>query len=73
MAFETDYSDVDDLCERIERDDPSLVGETCNIPVFRPHYLRSFVNRENIYISNDVRKPPEVRVAKICCLYNHGI
>jgi hypothetical protein len=43
MAFETDYSEVDDLCDRIERDDPSVVGETCNIPVFRPHYLRSFV------------------------------
>jgi hypothetical protein len=28
-----DYSNVDDICNRIRRNDPSLVGETCHIPV----------------------------------------
>jgi hypothetical protein len=43
MGWETDYSDLDELCDRIERNDPTLVGETCNIPIFRPQYLRSLV------------------------------
>jgi hypothetical protein len=28
-----DYSNADDICNRIRRNDPSLVGETCHIPV----------------------------------------
>jgi hypothetical protein len=43
MAWYTDYNDLDELCNRIECNDPTLVGETCKIPVFRPQYLRSFV------------------------------
>jgi hypothetical protein len=34
------HANVDDLCERIKRNDPSLLGEICNIPVFRHCQLR---------------------------------
>jgi hypothetical protein len=38
-----DYIALNDLCDRIKRNDPSLVGETCSIPVYREYHLRSFM------------------------------
>jgi hypothetical protein len=34
------HANVDDPCDRIKRNDPSLLGEICNIPVYRHCHVR---------------------------------